>query len=195
MVESMAFLATKTLPVLSPQQLVSCDKSDSGCDGGLQSSAFDYIKKYGQEQEKDYPYTATNGKCKYNAAKVKAHITGWKYIIPLCSSSSCSKQSAYEPALKTYTATTGPSSISVDASRWQFYRRGLVTVSCSSSAHALDHAVQLVGYNTSGSTPYWIVRNSWGPDWGENGYIRLTMGKNTCGLADEVTTPLGTSLT
>lgn len=192
MIESMAFLATRTLPILAPQQMVSCDRSNSGCRGGWPSKAFDYVKRYGQEQEVDYPYTATNSSCTYNAAKVKAHVTGWKYIIPKCSGSSCSSN---EPALKTYTATTGPSSIAVNASSWQFYRSGILASSCSNSSFSLNHAVQLVGYGVSGSTSYWTVRNSWGPNWGESGYIRLVMDKNICGLADVVTTPLGASVT
>ena len=53
----------------------------------------------------------------------------------------------------------------------------------------LDHCVQLVGYNTTASSPYWIVRNSWSEGWGESGYIYLEYGKNTCGLANDATIP------
>jgi len=52
----------------------------------------------------------------------------------------------------------------------------------------LDHCVQLVGYDMTQSTPFWSVRNSWGTDWGESGYIRLQYGQDTCGVAEEVTT-------
>lgn len=195
MVESMAFIKTKTLPILAPQQLVSCDTNDNGCGGGWPSNAFKYLTTYGQEQEKDYRYKAKNGTCTYNAAKVKANITGWKYVIPKCFFfSSCTSQNSYEPALKTYTANSGPASIAVDASSWQFYNGGILASSCSSSFRELNHAVQLVGYGKSGKNSYWTVRNSWGSNWGEKGYIRLIMGKNMCGLANVVTTPTGASV-
>ena len=50
----------------------------------------------------------------------------------------------------------------------------------------VNHAVQAVGYGkevVDGVTvPYWVVRNSWGPDWGESGYLRIFMGENVCGI-------------
>ena len=60
----------------------------------------------------------------------------------------------------------------------------MTSSSCSSSGRKLDHAIQVVGYNEDASTPYWIVRNSWDTTWGEDGYIYLKMGDNTCGIAD-----------
>merc|ERR1719453_707818 len=72
------------------------------------------------------------------------------------------------------------------ASDWSSYTGGVMTSSsCSSSSMQLDHAIQLVGYNADASTPYWIVRNSWDTTWGNDGYIYLAMGENTCGLADK----------
>ena len=198
MVESMAFLVTGTLPILSAQQIVSCDRNDDGCDGGLPSSAFDYIHKYGQEADSTYPYTSGSdgysGKCTYKASEVAAHISGWQYIIPQCSNHSCSNQVNYEPKLQNYIANTGPASIAVNASSWQFYTGGIVAAAnCSGTMYSLNHAVQLIGYDVSGSIKYWVVRNQWG-DWGENGNIRLAMGDNTCGMANVVTTPTGVSL-
>ena len=73
----------------------------------------------------------------------------------------------------------------VDASSWDSYAGGVMTLSsCSSSADDLNHSVQLVGYNTEAAVPFWIVRNSYTESWGHEGYIRLAMGENTCGLAD-----------
>merc|ERR1711871_99546 len=81
--------------------------------------------------------------------------------------------------------SNGPNSIAIDASAWSSYTGGVMTTSsCSSSPLRMDHAVQTVGYNADASTPYWIVRNSWGTGWGENGYIYLAMGDNTCGIAN-----------
>ena len=84
------------------------------------------------------------------------------------------------------TCPSGPVSIAADASDWSSYTSGILTSDdCSSSAYKLDHAIQLVGYNEDGDTPYWIVRNSWSSDWGIDGYLYLEMGENTCGLADK----------
>ena len=79
----------------------------------------------------------------------------------------------------------GPVAISVDASKWSDYTGGVMTSdSCSSSPRSMDHAVQLVGYNADADVPYWIVRNSWASSWGEDGFIYLKMGDNTCGTAN-----------
>jgi len=69
----------------------------------------------------------------------------------------------------------------------QSYRSGVLSRKCSGAWKKLDHCVQLVGYDTTASTPYWKVKNSWGTGWGERGYIRLPMGENSCGIADEAT--------
>merc|ERR1711988_898989 len=81
----------------------------------------------------------------------------------------------------------GPLSICVDAMPWQTYTGGILknAANCPGGQMDLDHCVQVVGYNKSGATPYWIVRNSWAESWGEKGFIYLEMGKNMCGIADE----------
>merc|ERR1711988_785343 len=86
-------------------------------------------------------------------------------------------------------ATKGPISICVNAggNGWQVYKKGVFSKKCSGASSKLDHCVQLVGYDKTGSTPYWIVRNSWAADWGIDGYMHLEMGKNLCGVADEAT--------
>merc|ERR1712146_841571 len=78
-------------------------------------------------------------------------------------------------------AADGPLSICVNAESWNGYYGGVLSGSCSGAYNKLDHCVQLVGYDTTASTPYWKVRNSWGTYWGENGFIRLPMGENACG--------------
>ena len=71
-----------------------------------------------------------------------------------------------------------PISIAVDAENWSSYSSGIFS-DCSSSEENLDHGVLLVGYNQEDQ--YYIVKNSWGASWGEEGYIRLALG-NTCGI-------------
>jgi len=76
-----------------------------------------------------------------------------------------------------------PVSVSVEADQaaWQSYKSGIITSNCGTT---LDHAVNIVGYNNTGDTPYWIVRNSWGTSWGEKGYIRILIssGSGVCGI-------------
>jgi len=187
-VETGWFLAGNALPDLSPQQVVSCDKVDSGCNGGDLPTAYKYIEGAGGlESNADYPYTSgggSNGNCKFNAKDIVASMKGWTYAIPPCYDA-CKSQD--ESALKTAVATYGPSSICVNAAPWQFYAKGVMKASCPGAYNQLDHCVQLIGYGTMSGINYWIVKNSWAADWGEQGYIYLQIGKNLCGVADEAT--------
>lgn len=45
----------------------------------------------------------------------------------------------------------------------------------------MNHAVLAVGYGVENGMPYWLIKNSWGPKWGMNGYFKMEMGKNMCG--------------
>ncbi|KAG8592486.1 hypothetical protein GDO81_000522, partial [Engystomops pustulosus] len=82
----------------------------------------------------------------------------------------------------------GPLAVIVDALSWQDYLGGIIQHHCS-SGHS-NHAVLVVGFDRTGNTPYWIVKNSWGTSWGIDGYVHVKMGKNICGIADFVTFPL-----
>jgi len=189
-IESMNFLAGNGLMSLSPQQIVSCDTVDAGCDGGDTITAYQYvIQAGGIELDSSYPYTSGNGDsgtCEVNSSKFVAKINGSYYATPSCDDS-CDNQN--EDLLATNLASTGPVSICVDAEPWQTYSGGILTASsgCSHDYSDLDHCVQLVGYNNGGSQPYWIVRNSWNTDWGIDGYIYVAKGQNVCGIADEAT--------
>jgi len=77
-----------------------------------------------------------------------------------------------------------PMSVCVDATLWQTYTGGVITAS-SGCGTSIDHAVQATGYNAEGN--YWIVRNSWGPTWGENGFVWVEYGSNVCGITDQAT--------
>jgi len=167
-----------TFKPLGPQQIVDCDNSDGGCNGGNPPTAYAYvISAGGQETETAYPYTGEDGTCNFKAADVEVKISNWKYAT-----------SEYdEETLKTNVADKGPLSICVDAANWQYYTSGVMTAWECAWVNELDHCVQAVGYDLTGATPYWLVRNSWGTSWGESGYIRLQYGDNTCGLTNEAT--------
>jgi len=172
----------KSAPVLGPQQIVDCDTSgqDEGCNGGYPYGAFEYIMSAGgQETESAYPYTAQDGTCQFNAADIAAKIVNWQYVT----------QSSSETAMQQYVYSTSPISVCVDAADvWQDYNGGVVT-SSSGCGNTLDHAVQVTGWLVQNNTNVWNVRNSWGADWGEQGYIWLQMGSDVCGVADLVTAP------
>jgi len=180
-IESVWMIARRvtTIKPLSPQQIVSCDTDDSGCGGGDPPTAYQYvIKAGGLETDASYPYTAKDGKCVFKPAQVYAKISSWKYATD--------PNAPNEAQMKNNLVSWAPLSICVDASTWQDYTGGVLTA--RQCGQDLDHCVQAIGFDDTASPPYWIVRNSWGTSWGENGYIRLEYGKNTCGCTDEATT-------
>jgi C1A family cysteine protease len=162
------------LEKLSCQQIVSCDKKSSGCNGGDPGTGFDYIKSCGGlETESDYPYTSgggSTGSCKFVSSKAKVKVSGKKGI------------SKGEAALLTGLAGR-PVSVCHQTGGWQHYSGGVMT-RCSSGG---GHCTQMVGYASSGD--YWIVKNSWGSSWGNSGYLYLKKGQNLCGIADYASYP------
>jgi C1A family cysteine protease len=154
-------------PVLSEQQLVDCDTTDNGCNGGLAARALAYAKK-GLMLNSDYSYKAARGSCKFKASKVKAKVTQVYSV------------SSTVAAMKSAIQNNAIISVRVNAGKLSGYKGGIVMASgCSTSP---NHAVNAVGWGKSGSTAYWIIRNSWGSGWGESGYFRLQSGKNACGV-------------
>jgi len=185
--ESMWFLGGNVIPTLAPQQLVDCDPQSQGCGGGWTYWAFEYLMTAGvggQEGEVSYPYTATTGTCQFNAADVVAKLTNFTFATNPCESGSCPVQ---DTLLQSQLNAVGPLSICVNAATWSDWTgpEPMTADSCPGDAEDLDHCVQLVGYDWT--QQYWIVRNSWNTDWGQQGYIYLQTGGNTCGLGDVVT--------
>jgi len=157
---------------LSAQQIVSCDVTNYGCNGGNTETAYQYIQKAGGiELESSYPYTSyydTTGTCS---------VDGSKFLVTVDEYFSLSGESEME----SHMLSTGPISVCLAASTWSSYTSGIVS-SCDKN---VDHCVQVVGIDTESS--YWIVRNSWGTDWGEDGYIYLKSGANTCDITYDPT--------
>jgi len=175
-IESVWAIAGNTLVSLSPQQIVDCDKTDAGCNGGNPPTAYEYvIKAGGLELESSYPYTAKDGTCKAQASKEVAKISSYSWVT----------RTKNETAMQVATYGVAPISICVDAITWQTYTSGIITKNCGTS---LDHCVQIVGFGTDAGVEYWEVRNSWGTTWGEQGFIRVERNKDLCGIAQEATT-------
>merc|ERR1712003_540547 len=132
----------------------------------------------GLEMEKNYPYTAEDGECKYNAEKAVGPATGFVDI-----------PAGSEEML---TAAIAPISVAIDASHssFQFYNKGVYSEpKCSSTE--LDHGVLAVGYGTLDGKDYYLVKNSWGTSWGMDGYIMMTRNvKNQCGIATSASFPM-----
>ncbi len=185
---------------LSVQQLVSCDHGEGqlGCMGGLQETAFDYVRENGGiVTEADYPYSSyygKTGKCDTSKKNYVVGVTGYEMIL----SSSVAQT---EADFTSYVLSSGTLSIGVDATTWNTYKSGIMS-DCGKGT-SINHAVQIVGVDSS-ANGYWKVgelkkkkrfvqnnlflyqiRNSWSADWGEEGNIRVAYGKNTCGLATE----------
>jgi len=187
--EAAHFNKTKKLVSLSEQNLVDCSSKEGnhGCMGGLMDQAFKYVKENkGIDTEASYPYTAKTGKsCLFNSSSVGATLTSWKDI-----------RSGSEADLAAAVAQVGPISVAIDAGHpgFQMYKHG-VYYSLLCSKTRLDHGVLAVGYDQkefSGFTQkFWIVKNSWGESWGDQGYINMAkdMG-NMCGIATQASYPV-----
>jgi len=163
----------------SEQQLVDCDKVDQGCNGGLMEDAYKHLMTTGVMTSASYPYSGRDGQCKFDATKVAAKVSGYKYA-----------SSQDETQIKQFLFENGPLAIAINATPLQFYFWGIFNpwFEWICSPQDLNHGVLLVGYGVEGSTPYWIVKNSWGTGWGESGYFRIIAGKGACGMNTYVIT-------
>jgi len=174
-VESMYALAGHTLRHLSVQQLVDCDHADSGCGGGNPPNAYVYIERTGgMENWASYPYTAANGRCKFDSAHVFAKLANWGYVT----------SDDDEGYMAQWIYHNGPPSVCLDAQYWYLYTGGVITQNCGMQ---MDHCVQVTGWTSEWGIPAWTVRNSWGADWGYGGYLYIKMGGDVCLIGDEVT--------
>jgi len=177
-IETYTALASGTLLELSTQQMTSCTPNPlhcggtGGCQGSTPPLGYSYVQLFGQVSESDYPYisggTSNSEECQYNLANLTpvAAISGYDNLPP-----------NNQEAIMDHIANVGPLAISVAGSAFKDYKDGVFDGCSYDENIQLNHAVQLVGYGVDfsiwGTYPYWLVRNSWGENWGEQGYIRL----------------------
>lgn len=172
--------------LLSEQNLVDCSNKygNHGCSGGLMDQAFNYVHDHGIMSQNDYPYTGKDESCKFSKEKSITTVRG-SFILP----------SGNEALLRMVLSMTGPIPIAIDASSKSFhsYKSGIYNDrSCRNSLNSLNHAVLLVGYGTNRNYgDYWLIKNSWGSNWGDNGYIKIARNRrNLCGVATYAVLPI-----
>lgn len=183
--ESVWAISTGKLLDLSEEFLVDCASGpgyyNMGCNGGQPDSAFKYMINNGQCTEASYPY--------------KAGVTKTAGTCQKCTSAGVSFSSCYDVTPKDQVALAAavskhPVAIAIEADTryFQSYSGGILdSTACGTS---LDHAVEIIGYGSQNGVDYWIVRNSWGSSWGEDGYVRIKKTSSTndigiCGVAAE----------
>lgn len=182
--EGFYFIRNKTLLSFSEQQIIDCLSGvDQGCEGGFPSDGIKYASNNGLELESDYPFTAKDGKCAFNKTNAYSLDNFLSYITP--NSSDNLKQAI----------VSGPVSVLVQADQkvFQFYSKGVIKSGCGAET---NHAVLAVGYEQIGLIDAFIVKNSWGDDWGEQGYVYISTiekenkGKGVCGILSQPIMPV-----
>lgn len=159
------------LIALSEEELVAC-VPNQGCGGGSMDTAWAWLldtQRGGITGEANYPYVSGQGyipACPAGGYPIVAGITSYGNLAQYD-----------EPQMASYVYSRNPISVGVDADSWQTYNGGVLT---SCEAEQMNHAVLVIGFDTSFSPAYWTIKNSWGPGWGESGYIRIAYGENAC---------------
>lgn len=159
---------------MSEQNVIDC-YSNSTCFGGFPEKTLQWVKTHGINSEKDYPYKEKHTNCAPKFSKL-INIS-FNEIIQVNNS---------EAALKEALSTNGPIIVSLYVtSRWRFYKSGVwYDRQCS---EVTNHSMLLVGFGTDNGKDYWLIKNSWGKDWGDKGYIKVARNKheNYCGITSE----------
>ena len=180
-------ISTGDLIELSEQQLVDCSSGfrsygNHGCNGGLMDNAFEYAIDNGMCLENEDSYTAQQGTCDNKCTPV-AHFTS-------CQDVTSNNQKDLKAAVSQQPVSIA---IEADTKTFQFYKSGVITGDACGTD--LDHGVLIVGYGNQDGKDFWLVKNSWGETWGENGYVKIERNDNedgpgVCGIASTPSFPV-----
>nr|XP_022920607.1 cathepsin L1-like [Onthophagus taurus] len=180
------FIKSNTLKELSPQNIMDCAKANYsiwGCGGGYVDDSFSYVKDNGINILGDYPFEAKDGQCRFDSKTSAASAKGYALIPP-----------GDEKALMEAVAKKGPVSVAINAglNTMQLYSRGVYyDKDCKNGEDDVNHAVLVVGYGVENGEKYWLIKNSYGTNWGEDGYLKLAKDKgNHCGVATSAFYPI-----
>jgi len=176
--EGINYIKHKQFVSFSEQQILDCDKIDYACSGGSMETGIQYIQQQGGiENDTDYPYTGKYQACKYDASKSAAKVTGYHYA-----------PSKDEGKIRDMIFENGPLAVAINAIPFFDYKGGIVDLDATQCPPTLNHGTALVGYGTENGKDYWILKNFWTINWGEQGYFRIARGKGTCGVNQYVIT-------
>ncbi|KAJ4916796.1 Papain family cysteine protease [Raphanus sativus] len=181
-VEGLSKITRGSLISLSEQQLLDCDKTNNGCRGGQMHKAFNYIAQKGITGEDEYPFLEEDGTCQFeNEAVMK--ISGFQFVPP-------NNERALLEAV-----SRQPVSVAMNGDAKSIIRYSSGVYNEPDCGIGITHAVTIVGYGESPEgTKYWLVKNSWGENWGDDGYIRIRRDvewpEGMCGLAQYACYPV-----
>jgi len=169
----------KASPVLSPEDMVSCDTGDMGCRGGQLPNAWKYLQNTGIVSDKCFPYTAGSGKAPACANKCVDGET-W-------TQSKVKAKSAYAingvTNMQKEIMTNGPVQVAFKVYKsFMSYKTGVYQKHWYEVIPEGGHAVKVVGWGSDNGVDYWKVANSWDTTWGEDGFFRILRGKDQCGI-------------
>ncbi|XP_020277671.1 cathepsin O-like [Pseudomyrmex gracilis] len=182
MAESMYAIKNGSFYSFSVQEMIDCMPGDYGCQGGDICSLLSWLveSKTTIVSASAYPLTLRDDACTLSK-KISAKTSGIRI-----KDFTCDSFVNAESKLLTRLFTHGPVAAAVNAISWQNYLGGVIQYHCDSSFDSLNHAVQIVGYDLTASIPHYIVKNSWGPTFGNKGYLYIAIGKNLCGIVNQV---------
>ncbi|XP_047965661.1 zingipain-2-like [Salvia hispanica] len=173
-IEGIVAIRSGRLIQLSEQHILDCNYYHEDCNGGRMDHAFEFVwRNGGLSSDIDYPYTGTQGACaNYKPSSLSSVITGFSCI------------PNYNEAALLAAVANQPVSVNIDLKVLHFYQSGILTGECGNN---LDHVVTIVGYGVENGVEFWLVKNSWGSEWGENGYVRVQRNagakEGMCGIA------------
>lgn len=174
----------------SAQQTVDCTPNPrecggkGGCQGATVELGMDWIVKNGLSTEEADPYTAQDGTCSVGERKILANGGGGGGAFGLMAYKTLEPNK--DAPLAEAVANVGPVAVSASAGAWFEYNSGVFD-GCDKDT-VVDHAITLYGYGEDDGKKYWLIRNSWGPEWGEKGFIRLLRhdhGVTHCGTDND----------